>query len=171
MTLLLRRHPRIRIQNLQREHDGRVRVNGLRIRTDSGHLANLHVVADSFKPATPRHAQVVKKAPIVQCYVRHEARRAVELAIGLSVGVREVRPPVSSGHDGSTSFDAVNLTGLRVSDRECFRLCRISIMLYPDSGRSQADARRRAEAIKRGKVDVVSTDLFQPLRSGDRIWN
>src|SRR5262249_20218915 len=71
----------IRIQYLQRKHDWRIWTDGQTLNAGEGQLANLHVVADTFKPATAANSHLVQKPPAAHSNVRHHGRRAVKLSV------------------------------------------------------------------------------------------
>src|SRR5947209_20336177 len=64
MALLLGGQARVRIQNLDREHDGRVRPEGRRSRAREGNFANLNVISNAFDPLASRDAPFVKETPV-----------------------------------------------------------------------------------------------------------
>src|SRR5690242_16247114 len=137
MALLRSWDSRIRVQDLQGEHDRRVGVDGRSIRADSRHLANLHVIADSPEPAATADAELVQETPVAHRYICHETWRAIKLPVSLHVLVREVfhdvlRSPISSGHYRAARFDSIDFSISRVGDGDSFRLGWIAIMLHPN---------------------------------------
>src|SRR6185369_927215 len=62
-----------RIQDLQREHDGRIGTDGLAFDSSQRQLAHLQVVPHTLKPPATTYSHLVKEAPITQGDIRHHA--------------------------------------------------------------------------------------------------
>ena len=172
LPLLFGGSARVGVQNFQGEHDRRVWTDGWIFNARQRQLANVHVVAQAFKPTTTAHSQLVQKPPVSHRNVHHHAGGAVKLRIGLALGLREILHnvlgrPTTARHDSGARLHAIQLALLRIYDRNGVGFAGFPVMLDMDDSGRQSNSRCGSRDVQSGKVHAVQANSFHAMGTID----
>ena len=135
MSLFFRRQPRVGIQNLQGQHDRRVRRNRRLDISDERTPHNIEIIPDAFKPSAPADTHLVQKSPVAHRYIRHHARRPIKLRISATLRLTEVSAnmlcrPTSARHHRRPRLHSIKFPVALIRNRKRRCLRGIAVVLH-----------------------------------------